>query len=120
MKKLGMGLITALLACVTLAYAAPKDHTFTGEIMDNMCAKNGSHDAMMKKENIANAKDCTNGCVKMGGKYVLYNKTTKRTYQLDDQTKPVDYAGQDVKVMGSYDRATHTIHVSNIEAASGT
>jgi hypothetical protein len=92
--------------------------TYTGEIMDSQCAKMGSHDAMMKKENIATEKDCTLGCIKMGGKFVLYNADKKMTYKLDDQTNPRDFAGEKVKVMGTYDKATKTIHVTDIKAAS--
>ncbi len=54
----------------------------------------------------------------MGGKFVLYSAATKTTYQLDDQEKPRDFAGQKVKVTGNYDEASKTIHVESIEAAS--
>jgi len=54
----------------------------------------------------------------MGEKYVLFDAAKKTTYELDDQEKPVDFAGQKVKVKGSYDKATKTIHVTSIEAAS--
>ncbi len=49
---------------------------------------------------------------------MLYDATKKATYQLDDQEKPKDFAGQKVKVTGTYDRATKTIRVEKIEAAS--
>jgi hypothetical protein len=63
-------------------------------------------------------KMCTENCVKMGGKYVLYDSSTKTVYQLDDQSKPKEFAGQAVRVNGSLDAATSTIHVENIKAAS--
>jgi hypothetical protein len=53
----------------------------------------------------------------MGGKFVLYDAATKATYMLDDQEKPKEFAGQKVKVTGTYDKATKTIHVESIEAA---
>jgi hypothetical protein len=34
---------------------------------------------------------------------------------LDDQTKPADFAGKSVKVKGTLDSATDTIHVSSIQ-----
>jgi hypothetical protein len=37
---------------------------------------------------------------------------------LDDQTKPVQFAGQEVKVTGTLDKATKTIHVTEIKTAS--
>ena len=60
-------------------------------------------------------KKCTEDCVKMGGKYVLYNPATKKVYQLDDQTKPQRFTGENAKVTGTLDKASGTIHVTNIE-----
>jgi hypothetical protein len=106
------------------AFAAPKDKTYSGEIMDSQCAMNGSHAEMLKKEGMAD-KDpndpmakamCTKNCVKMGGKYVLYDSASKKVYQLDDQTKPEQFAGQNVKVTGTV--KNDTIHVTNIEPGS--
>lgn len=124
MKKTAIAVVTSLMlfgAGLTMA----KDHTYTGEIMDSQCAKDGSHAKMMAKhgmegkENDTMAKAmCTKECVKMGGKYVLYNATRKTVYELDDQTKPEQFAGQKVKITGTYDKATKTIHVTSIEAAS--
>jgi uncharacterized protein YdeI (BOF family) len=54
--------------------------------------------------------------VKAGGKYVL--KTTDMSYQLDDQMKAKKYVGQQVKVSGSLDSNTSTIHVSDISPMS--
>ncbi len=126
MKKLASPVL-ALLAAVTLSLAAPKlsvhtggkGKTFTGEIMDSQCAMTGSHAQMEKMHNMPDdSKACTLECVKMGGKFVLYNAATKTTYQLDDQDKPREFAGQKVKVTGSYDKATMTIHVESIQAPS--
>ena len=125
MKKLIFAMTGSLLL-LTVAFAAPKDRTFNGEIMDNQCAKNASHGPMLKKEGMGDKdpndpmakKMCTQGCVKMGGKYVLFNAKTKTVYELDDQAKPADFAGGNVKVTGTLDKATKTIHVTNIEAAS--
>ncbi len=123
MKKL----VLSIAACTLLlpAFAAGKDKAFSGEIMDSQCAKNGSHEAMLKKEGMENMKDdakakqmCTANCVKMGGKYVLFDAASKTVYELDDQTKPEQFAGQKVKVTGTLDKATKTIHVTDIKAAS--
>lgn len=123
--KITIGM-TASLLLLTAAFAAPKGRTFTGEIMDSQCAKNASHEMMLKKEGMGDKnpgdpmvkKMCTTNCVKMGGKYVLFDATAKAVYQLDDQTKPADFAGGNVKITGTLDKATKTIHVTNIEAAS--
>jgi uncharacterized protein DUF5818 len=124
MKKIAIGAIASVMllgASITVA----KDQTFTGEIYDSQCAKNGSHAMMLAKEGMAGKENdamartmCTENCVKMGGKYVLFDAAKKTVYELDDQQKPADFAGQKVKVKGTYDKATKTIHVSSIQAAS--
>jgi hypothetical protein len=124
MKKLIIGLVGSLML-LTVSFAAQKDSTYSGEIMDSQCAKNASHDAMLKKEGmekmIGDPKGkqmCTANCVKNGGKYVLYDAAKKTVYQLDDQQKPEQFAGQKVTVTGTLDKATKTVHVTNIQAAS--
>ena len=61
---------------------------------------------------------CTQNCVKMGAKYVLYDPSSKATYELDHQTKPALFAGQKVRVTGTLNRSTTTIHVADITLAS--
>ena len=126
MKKIAVPVAASVLL-IAASYAGAKDRTFTGEIFDSQCAKEGSHEMMIKKnmpDKASMANDpmvkemCTKKCVSMGGKYVLYDAAKKTTYKLDDQQKPADFAGKKVKVTGSYDKATKTIHVTNIEAAS--
>jgi Protein of unknown function (DUF5818) len=119
MKSLAVGTAgVLLLLLLSVGFASAKDSSFSGQIMDNQCAKVGSHETMMKKHDIKTEKACTNGCVKGGGKYVLFNPGTKTIYQLDDQAKPVEFAGDKVTVTGTLDKATKTIHVSDIKAAS--
>jgi hypothetical protein len=111
---------TALLLVGVSSYAAPRSasRTFSGEIMDSACANMGNHDGGYKMSNTHTPKDCTLDCVKAGSKFVLYNSASKTVYQLDDQQKPRDFAGQKVKVVGTYDTGTKTIHVEKIEAGS--
>ena len=124
MKKLIIGFVGSLML-LTVSYAAPKDSTYSGEIMDSQCAKNGSHDAMLKKEGMEKmigdpkaGRMCTANCVKMGSKYILFDAAKKTVYQLDDQQKPAEFAGQKVTVTGTLDKATKTVHVTDIKAAS--
>ncbi len=116
MKKL----IISIAACMLLVpgLAAAKDKTFSGEIMDSQCAKMGGHEAMFKKEGTNDPKACTLACVKMGGKFVLFDGASKAVYQLDNQTKPQQFAGQKVEVTGTLNKGTKTIHVTDIKAAS--
>lgn len=112
---------TAALMLLGIGLTQAADRTFTGEIMDSSCASMGSHAGMQKGKDATDPavkKACTEACVKMGAKYVLYNATRKATYKLDDQQKPADFAGQKVKVTGTYDAATKTIHVTDIQPAT--
>ena len=123
-------MIKTLLSLAGLILLSPgllsaQAKTFTGNIMDSGCAKNGSHAQMEKMHKMPSnsalsgneAKACTDACVKNGASYVLYNRATKTVYQLDDQTKPADFAGERVRVRGTYDESTHTIHVESITKA---
>jgi hypothetical protein len=65
---------------------------------------------------ISQSSAFTGTVVKAGGKYVL--KTSDMNYQLDDQHKAKQFVGQQVKVSGSLDTNTSTIHVSDISPAS--
>jgi hypothetical protein len=109
------GVITTfLLATSVSSLPQSNDRLFTGEIMDSPCAAMGTHDRMMKGLEAKDAKDCSQKCVRMVGKYVLYDPANKVTYQIDDQQKSAAYAGQKVTVKGTYDAASKTIHVESI------
>jgi Protein of unknown function (DUF5818) len=116
MNRLTIGVLgSTLLLAATMA--AQQGQTFTGEIMDSPCAAVGSHEKMVKKAKIEaeDKKECTLACVKMGGKFVLYDAATKTAYQLDDQKKPEAFAGANVRVTGRLDRTNNTIHVTDIK-----
>ena len=102
---------------LTSGFGAAKDTTFKGEIMDEACAKGGGHESMFKKMGTNDPKVCTEACVKGGSKYVLFN-ADKTFYKLSDQKKPASFAGQKVEITGTLDKATKTIHVTDIKAAS--
>jgi hypothetical protein len=110
----------ALLISVVILFAIhvhAEDRTFSGAIMDSQCVSMGGHESMYNDE-IKNPKDCTIECVKYdGGKYELYDIATQKVYQLDDQKKAEQFAGEKVTVTGSYDESTQTIRVNKIEAA---
>jgi Protein of unknown function (DUF5818) len=61
------------------------------------------------------AESFTGTVVKSGDKYVL--KTDTGTYQIDDQDKAKQFEGKQVKVSGNLDKATSTLHVTDIQAA---
>ena len=113
MKKLAIGIVASLV--LGLAFAAQKGSTFSGEISNRYCAKANSHEMMMKRHNVQTIEDCIPACVKAGGKYVLFDRANKTVYELNDQEKPAAFARQKVKITGTLDKATQTIHVTNIE-----
>ena len=117
-RLLSLFSVSIVLILASLGYAVAQEGSFKGEIMDSACAKMGSHDGMMKAHAaIKDAKTCTLGCVKAGGKFVLYDASSKTVYQLDDQEKPREFAGSAVKVTGSLDKTTNTIHVTGISGS---
>jgi hypothetical protein len=115
MKKLVMSIAACMLFAPGLA--AAKNTTFSGEIMDEACAKGGGHESMFKKMGTNDPKACTEACIKGGSKYVLFN-ADKTFYLLSDQKKPASFAGQKVEVTGTLNTATKTLHVTDIKAAS--
>jgi hypothetical protein len=118
MKYLWASLV-ALLVFSGLGLTASYEETYSGEVMDGACAKAGSHTPMMKNMGMKTAKECTLACIKMGDKYVLFDKSNKKVYQLDNQSKFEQFAGQKVTVKGTLDAANGTIHVTDIAPASG-
>jgi len=116
MKKQTMGLVVLLIMVGVIA-AAQKESTFSGEISDRYCTKANSHEMMMKRHNSPTTKQCIPDCVKAGGAYVLVDAATKTIYELDDQKKPAPFAEQKVKITGTLDKATKTIHVTDIQAS---
>lgn len=109
MKKFAyLSLAFFLLAGLSLAapQEAGKQGTFVGNISDSMCGL---------KHMMEDAKGCTLKCVQGGSKFVLADTENKKVYQLSDQEKPKEFAGQKVKVTGAL--KGETIEVASIEAA---
>jgi hypothetical protein len=115
--------IANLLAIILVTgsmYAAQSDSnntsTFTGEIMDSLCAKAGSHDQMMHdmKSMGPDKSSCSAMCIRLGAKYVLYDSAKQAIYQLDDQDKAAEFAGHKVQVSGTLQKMK--IKVANISA----
>jgi cytochrome c5 len=81
--------VVALAASLSTSFAAQKPMSYTGEIR------------------------------KDGGKFVLVDNTTNVVYQMDNQKKPKDFAGDKVVVSGTLDPTSKTIHVRGIRTAPG-
>jgi len=101
--------LTTLLAALTLT-AAGQPKTFTGVITDTMC---GADHSMM---GVKPDSKCVRECVKMDPKKWKYALLVgKDVYVLSDQQTPEKYAAEKVKVTGTLDEKTKTIHVDKIE-----
>jgi hypothetical protein len=89
--------------------------TYSGEIMDSLCAKDGSHDKMMDqmKSMGRDKQSCTQKCVQLGAKYALYDPEKKMVYELDDQDKAAEFAGHTVQIKGTLEKKK--IKISSIE-----
>ena len=113
MKKLAIS-AGCLLASLSIFAQGPQ--TYKGEIIDSQCAALGGHQVMEQKGE--SSKDCTNRCVNMGGRYTLFDSSTRTAYQLDDPKKVASFAGAKVVVTGTLNATTKTIKVASIKAGS--
>jgi hypothetical protein len=105
--------LISLLALSVLLFAsfstAQSKQTFIGTITDSMCPKADHSQMQMGPTDAACAMACNDV---HGAAFVLYDG--KFTYQLTDQKAPAKFAGQKVKVVGTLDVKTNTIHVESI------
>lgn len=91
--------------------------TFSGEIMDDICAKDRTHAKMMAEmKSMGNDPAvCSRKCRQLGAKYVLYDKQKDTVYGLADQDKAEEFAGQKVRISGTLDKKR--IKIAKIEPA---
>ncbi len=112
LNLLGLCLALALLAStaqLASSQSTPQNQqTFVGNVSDSMC---GLKHMMAGKSD----KECTLECVKNGSKLALADTASGKVYELSDQVKAKDFAGQKVKVTGTL--KGKTIEVASIEAA---
>jgi hypothetical protein len=110
-------LLQTLLLTLPLWAGQSGPQTFTGEIMDSVCAKNGSHDEMMEEmKSMGRDKiTCSQKCIQLGGKYVLYDTARKVVYNLDDPDKVDAFAGRKVRISGTLEK--NKIKIASIQAA---
>jgi hypothetical protein len=112
----------SVLCFGALCYAGEGARIFRGEISDSQCAMNvhsltHSHQEMLKSKGLmgGTSADCALRCAKqMGGEFVLAAR--KEVYRLDNQVEAEKFAGQRVKIIGTLDAKTKTIHVATTES----
>ncbi len=105
---------------VALSPRAAFANVFKGEISDSQCAMNThspghGHKELLKTGTMgATDAECARNCVhRLGAVFVLTIK--EKAYRLDNQELAEKNAGARVKVIGTLDEATHTIHVVSIQ-----
>jgi hypothetical protein len=116
-------IVTAGVIFLTTPWSYAGDEaarTFQGEIGDSQCALNvhsltRSHQEMLKSKSMGgDAAACARYCTKyLGGNFVLVIKSD--VYHLDDQNRAEIFAGKQVKITGTLDAKSNTIHIVQIE-----
>lgn len=71
--------------------------------------------ALTQQESPSQAKVFSGTIIKNGNGYVLSDAANKLSFSLDDSEKASHYEGKKVKVTGTVDVASNTIHVETIQ-----
>jgi hypothetical protein len=86
--------------------------TWTGKISDSMCGARHNTSAEHGKAKMSD-RDCTQACVKNGGKYVFVSKGKVYNIANQDNAGLAEHAGHTVKLTG--EMSGDTITVSDIQ-----
>lgn len=121
MRRIAIWTGSWLLAFAGVVCAGDGDvRTFVGEISDSQCALNihsltRSHQEMLKSKSMGgNAKECADYCVKyLGGVLVLSSK--QDVYRLSNPERAATFMGRMVKITGTLDPKSKTIHVLTVD-----
>ena len=92
-----------------LVAAETGEATWQGIITDGMCGKKHLQLAPEK------ARECALRCLEKGDKLVLYDDKNDKTFDLSDQGKAKEFAGQSVVVKGAIGADGKSITVSSIQ-----
>jgi len=106
-------LILASLALTASTFAASAGE-FSGVVTDTMCGSN-PHTSMMKDRTDA---ECVRVCARGSFAYALVSGGS--VMKLSDQKRSEKYAGQKVRVTGTYDEKSKTLHVVSIAPENGS
>jgi hypothetical protein len=121
MNRIAILCAAGILAWANAAYAqAGGVKTFRGEVSDSQCALNvhsltRSHEEMLKSKSMGGtSRSCSQYCIEhLGGELVL-SSSGATVFRLDNQGAARGYAGQRVKVVGTLDPKSKTIHMVSI------
>ena len=113
-KALMIATVAAFLISIVGAAALAADvkkaeTSITGYVTDSMCKGEGAKEGH---------KDCAIKCAKeKGAKLGVWDATASKFYELDDQKKAMEFAGEMVTVKGTVDDATGTLKATSISKA---
>jgi len=115
------GALTVGIAAVAIAQSStvtPSQDPSTQGQNQNPSAQDSTSQSSASSSDTANdALSVFSGSImKSGSKYVLHSTTGD--YDLDDQSQAESFAGKEVEVAGTLDKATNTIRVKSIEPPS--
>jgi hypothetical protein len=125
MKRIVIWSAAAFILWASAAQAQSENHqetqkAFRGEISDSQCALNvhsltRSHQEMLKSKSMGGTStSCSLYCIKnLGGEFVL--AAGKTVYRLDKQDAVREFAGRKIKITGTLDPRTKTVHVEKVE-----
>jgi hypothetical protein len=105
-----------IVMLMIVPFAAAQTATFKGEITDEHL--NCIQTPVKAVEGITKKEGCVlywAHFVKSPSKFVLYDATTKTTYQLDDQNWVEPYVGETVQITGTLNAANKTIHITGVK-----
>jgi lipopolysaccharide export system protein LptA len=110
MKKVYVCLLTTGVLLTMITLAPVPNFARNQATVSRLSATSPSDDAK-------DAKTFTGKIAQDSGKFILRDDENKVTYQLDDQDKAKKFDGQEVKITGTLDPQSNTIHVMEIQSA---
>jgi hypothetical protein len=120
-KALKTSLLSLLMVCclgIATQTGQAQSQSFSGEIMDDLCAKDKSHQGMMEQmKSMSNDPvTCTKKCVELGAHYVLYDHKKDVVYKIDNPEKAEPFAGKQVRISGTLQKSK--LKIDTIEASA--
>jgi hypothetical protein len=103
-KKISL-LSVALLLVGIVAWAAPKDQSYSGWISDSKCGAKGAN---------AGHAACAKKCLEAGEKPVMVADNDQKVMPIDNPDAVKDQIGQHVKVSGSM-TSSGALHVDKVQ-----
>lgn len=117
LRFLAAALLLPLAACAGAAAPSSqpsKTGVFVGYISESDCGQD--HIAMLATGTMGSTdRECVLKCVRMGAAFGFVDAQRESFYLLDDQEKPLPFAGRRVRLTGRLEG--DTIYLQSIEAA---